>query len=180
MVKSIPWIITCKFYKTPEYFIFKWKLDLIIIKIMENNSVASATPVYTLSVTADLSGIPVHSIRQYIDKGLMIPFKKESSRNLFSQVDIMRLKYIHRLLEKNGLNIAGIRNLLALIPCWAIRQCSNEERAKCQAYISETYPCWEASEKGTRCKNTNCRECEVYRSVENHLDLKSFLKTIIP
>lgn len=147
---------------------------------MGNNSVESTTPVYTLSVTANLSGIPAHSIRQYIDKGLMIPFKKESSRNLFSQVDIQRLKYIHKLLEKDGLNISGIRSLLALIPCWAIRQCSIEERVKCQAYISETYPCWEASEKGTLCRNSNCRECEVYRSVENYPDLKSFLKTIIP
>ena len=147
---------------------------------MGNNSVTSTTPVYTLSVTANLSGVPVHSIRQYIDKGLMIPFKKESSRNLFSQVDILRLKYIHKLLEKDGLNIAGIRTLLALIPCWAIRHCSDEEREKCQAYISETNPCWEASEKGTLCKNTNCRECEVYRSVENFHDLKSFIKTIVP
>jgi len=146
---------------------------------MGNNSVTSTTPVYTLSVTANLSGVPVHSIRQYIDKGLMIPFKKESSRNLFSQVDILRLKYIHKLLEKDGLNIAGIRTLLALIPCWAIRHCSDEEREKCQAYISETNPCWEASEKGTLCKNTNCRECEVYRSVENFPDLKSFIKTIV-
>jgi len=147
---------------------------------MENNSIPSTTAVYTLSVTADLSGIPIHSIRQYIDKGLMIPFKKESSRNLFSMVDILRLKFIHKLLEKDGLNIAGIRTLLAIIPCWAIRHCSDEEREKCQAYISETNPCWEASEKGTLCKNTNCRECEVYRSVENYPDLKSFLKTIVP
>jgi len=43
---------------------------------MENNSVVSTTPVYTLGVASDLSRIPVHSIRQYIDKGLMIPFKK--------------------------------------------------------------------------------------------------------
>lgn len=147
---------------------------------MENNSVASTTPVYTLSVTADLSGIPVHSIRQYIDKGLMIPFKKESGRNLFSQVDILRLKYIHKLLEEDGLNIAGIRTLLALIPCWAIRNCTKEERETCQAYQSEANPCWEASEKGTLCKNTNCRECEVYRIVENYPDIKSFLKTLIP
>jgi len=146
---------------------------------MENNSITSTTPVYTLSVASNLSGIPVHSIRQYIDKGLMIPFKKQSSRNLFSQVDILRLKYIHRLLENDGLNIAGIKTLLALIPCWAIRHCSNEEHEKCQAYISETNPCWEASEKGTLCKNTNCRECEVYRSVENFPDLKSFIKTIV-
>jgi len=147
---------------------------------MDNNSITSSAPVYTLSIAAALSGIPVHSIRQYIDKGLIIPFKKESSRNLFSQVDILRLKYIHKLLTEDGLNIAGIRTLLAHIPCWAIRQCSDEERGKCQAYHSNANPCWEASEKGTLCKNTNCRECEVYLIVESYPDIKSFIRTIIP
>jgi MerR family transcriptional regulator, heat shock protein HspR len=147
---------------------------------LENNSISSTTPVYTLSITAGLSGIPVHSIRQYIDKGLIIPFRKESNRNLFSQVDILRLKYIHKLLNEDGLNIAGIRAILALLPCWAIRKCTAEERDRCQAFHSDTYPCWEASEKGILCKNTNCRECEVYRIVENFPDVKSFLKTFIP
>ena len=147
---------------------------------MEKSSVESTTPVYTLSTTSTLSGIPVHSIRQYIDKGLIIPFKKVSSRNLFYQVDILRLKYIHKLLDEDGLNIAGIRTLLALIPCWAITEYSLAERETCLAYLSDSYPCWEASEKGTLCKNTNCRECEVYRIVENYTDLKSFLKTLIP
>ncbi len=147
---------------------------------MDNNSIASTAPVYTLSITSGLSGIPVHSIRQYIEKGLIIPFKKESKHNLFSQVDILRLKYIHKLLDKDGLNIVGIRALLALIPCWTIRQCSFEERKKCQAFHCDTSPCWEASEKGTRCKNTNCRECAVYRIVENYPDIKSFLKMVLP
>src|SRR5450759_5375280 len=147
---------------------------------MENSSVESTTPVFTLSTTSILSGIHGHSIRQYIDKGLIIPFKKESNRNLFSQVDILRLNFIQKLLDEGGLNIAGIRALLALIPCWAIRQCSNEEPETCLPYLSDSYPCWEASEKGTLCKNTNCRECEVYRIVENYTDLKSFLKTLIP
>ncbi|HEY5123570.1 MAG TPA: MerR family transcriptional regulator [Ignavibacteria bacterium] len=147
---------------------------------MENSLVESTTPVYTLSTTSSLSGIQVHSIRQYIDKGLIIPFKKESNRNLFSQVDILRLKYIHKLLDKDGLNIAGIRTLLAIIPCWAIRKCSVGERETCQAYHSNSYPCWEASEKGTLCKNTNCRECDVYRIVENYADIKSFIKTLLP
>jgi len=146
---------------------------------MKNNSVASTAPVYTLSVAADLSGIPVHSVRQYIDKGLLIPFKKESSRNLFSQVDILRLKYIHKLLDEDGLNIAGIRALMALIPCWAVRECSDKDRKKCQAFNSVAYPCWEASEKGTSCKNIDCRECKVYRIVEDYPDIKTFLKTII-
>ncbi len=147
---------------------------------MENNSVDSTIPVYTLSTTSTLSGIPGHSIRQYIDRGLIIPFKKESNRNLFSQVDILRLKYINNLLNKDGLNITGIRALLALIPCWAITECSLAEREKCQAYHSNANPCWETSEKGTLCKNTNCRECEVYLIVENHPDIKSFIRTIIP
>jgi MerR family transcriptional regulator/heat shock protein HspR len=147
---------------------------------MKNITVEDATPVYTLSITADLSGIPVHSIRQYIDKGLIIPFKKESNRNLFSNVDIQRLKYIHKLLDEHGLNIAGIRTLLALIPCWAVRKCAEEEREKCQAFQSDSYPCWEASEKGLLCKNTNCRECEVYSIVQYYPDVKSFLKTLIP
>ena len=90
---------------------------------MNKNSVESITPVYTLSIASTLSGIPVHSIRQYIYKGLIIPYKKESNRNLFSQVDILRLKYIHKLLVEDGLNIAGIQSILALIPCWAIRKC---------------------------------------------------------
>jgi MerR family transcriptional regulator, heat shock protein HspR len=147
---------------------------------MENSLVEITTPVFTLSTTSILSGIPVHSIRQYIDKGLIIPFKKESNRNLFSQIDILRLKYIHKLLNEGGLNIAGIRALLALIPCWAIRECSLAERETCQAYQSVVNPCWDASEKGTLCKNTNCRECEVYRIVENYSDVKSLLKTLIP
>jgi MerR family transcriptional regulator, heat shock protein HspR len=147
---------------------------------MENNIVESTTPVYTLSTTSILSGIPAHSIRQYIDKGLIIPFKKESNRNLFSQIDILRLKFINNLLNEDGLNIAGIRTLLAVIPCWAVRQCSARERETCQAYQSDSIPCWEASEKGTLCKNTNCRECEVYRIVENYPDIKSFIKTLLP
>jgi MerR family transcriptional regulator/heat shock protein HspR len=146
---------------------------------MENSLVESITAVYTLSTTSTLSGIPVHSIRQYTDKGLIIPFKKESNRNLFSQVDILRLKYIHKLLNEDGLNIAGIRKLFAIIPCWAIRKCSAGERETCQAYHSDDNPCWESSEKGTLCKNTNCRECNVYRIVENYPDVKSFLKTLI-
>jgi hypothetical protein len=91
-------------------------------KIMDNNTVASTTPVYTLSITAGLSGIPVHSIRQYIDKGLIVPFRKESSRNLFSQIDILRLKYIHKLLDEDGLNISGIevRTLEKLEGKWKI------------------------------------------------------------
>lgn len=146
---------------------------------MNNNSFESTTPIYTLGVISGLSGIPVHSIRQYIDKGLIIPFRKESNRNLFSQTDLSRLRFIRKLLFDNGLNVAGIKALLAVIPCWKVRKCKPEEREKCQAFSSSTFPCWEASEKGTLCRNTNCRECEVYQIVENYPDIKTYIKTIV-
>lgn len=40
--------------------------------------------VYTLGVASRLSKIPIPSIRQYMERGLIIPFKKESNRHLFS------------------------------------------------------------------------------------------------
>ena len=136
-------------------------------------------PVYTLSVASRLSGIPIHSIRQYIDKGLIIPYKKDTSRHLFSDVDIVRFKKIRTQLDEQGLNVAGIKSLLALIPCWAIRSCSVGERSNCEAYNSITQPCWEASEKGPECRNINCRECEVYSILEENLDLKVLLKQFL-
>ena len=47
----------------------------------------SSLPLYTLGIASQLSEIPAHSIRQYIDEGLIIPFKLESKRHLFSQQD---------------------------------------------------------------------------------------------
>ena len=144
-----------------------------------SNSLDGSDPVFTLSVISKLSGVPISSIRQYIDRGLIVPYKKDSSRHLFSKVDILRLRYINKLLTEEGLNIAGIRASMALIPCWAIRLCSTKDRHQCEAYHSSSGPCWEASEKGRKCKNKDCRECGVYRFLETDKDIKSLIKTLI-
>ena len=74
-----------------------------------NNIVSSTEPVYSLGTASRLSDISVHSIRQYIDNGLIIAHTTVSKRHLFSQVDILRLKSIKKQLVKKGLNIAGIK-----------------------------------------------------------------------
>ena len=136
-------------------------------------------PIYTLSVAARLSNTPQHSIRQYIDKGLIIPFKTETNRHLFSEVDISRLLCVRKYLNEQGLNIAGIKALFSLVPCWALKPCSVEDRENCEAYHSASYPCWEATNKGPHCKNSDCRVCNVYRISEQCHDLKSLLKKMI-
>ena len=148
-------------------------------QINESPAIDSSQPVYTLSIAAQLSGIPTHSIRQYIDRGLLIPFKLDSKRHLFSPNDINRLKNIHILIHDKGLNFAGIRALMAMIPCWSLRQCSESDRESCNAYIENSNPCWESSQKGRMCKNEDCRECDVYKNISNEVDLKSVIKTLI-
>ena len=137
-------------------------------------------PKYTLGVASKLTEIPTHSIRQYIDKGLLIPYKTETNRHLFSDVDIQRLGCIKDYLDVQGLNVAGIKTLFSLIPCWSIKPCTVEDRKNCNAYLSEGTPCWEASEKGPLCKNTDCRTCKVYRLPEKCSSLKSILRLSIP
>jgi MerR family transcriptional regulator/heat shock protein HspR len=136
-------------------------------------------PVYTLGIASQLSGIPAHSIRQYIDRGLLLPYKLDSKRHLFSRSDISRIKHIHHLIHERGLNFAGIRALMAMVPCWAIRPCGEEDRRSCHAYTAASYPCWEASKKGRVCKNEDCRECEVYKNPIQKGDYKSLIRALI-
>ncbi|HJN04986.1 MAG TPA: MerR family transcriptional regulator [Bacteroidales bacterium] len=146
---------------------------------MENAKLSKPTdPVFTLNIASRLSETPAHSIRQYIDKGLLLPFVTKTGRHLFSEVDITRLKSIKNYLNDHGLNIAGIKAIYSLIPCWAIKKCSLSERNNCGAYSSIATPCWEASNKSFICLNTDCRECEIYRIPENSKDLKDIIKEV--
>ncbi len=143
---------------------------------IEKQPVDPNLPVYTLGIASQLSDIPAHSIRQYIDKGLLIPYKLDSSRHLFSANDIQRLRHIHMLIQEKGLNFAGIKALMAMIPCWEIRPCGKSDRENCNAYASDSIPCWEASEKGRKCKNENCRDCDVYKVLSEGSDFKEVIR----
>ena len=133
-------------------------------------------PVLTLGIISQLSGIPTHSIRQYIEKGLIIPYKQDNKRHLFCMNDVSRLKHIHSLIHDQGLNFAGIRSVLAMVPCWTMHACTEQDRAQCGAYSSNSTPCWEASNKGRICKNEDCRECEVYTCLSFSKDIKSVIR----
>jgi MerR family transcriptional regulator/heat shock protein HspR len=139
----------------------------------------SNTPVYSLSIASQLSGIPAHSIRQYIDKGLLVPYTLESGRHLFSALDVCRLKNIQILIREKGLNFAGIKALISMTPCWYMKNCSRKERMVCDAYNDDSVPCWEASHKGISCKNEDCRECPVYQSLNDTTDFKEKLRDLL-
>ena len=114
------------------------------------NNIDSTQPLYTLRVASSLASTPTHSIRQYIDKGLIIPFRTKTNRHLFSDVDIHRIKCIRKQLVDKKLNIAGVKAMFSMIPCWIMKPCSKEERDDCDAYNSSSLPCWLASKKGSK------------------------------
>lgn len=144
--------------------------------LIENKS---TDPIYALGVAAKLSETSIYSIRQYIDKGLLIPYTTAANRHLFSDVDISRLKCIKNFLTKQGLNVAGIKAIFAMVPCWVLRPCTENDRNNCDAYYSINQMCWEASNKSDLCMNTDCRICEVYRLTENCTDLKELIRKLV-
>ena len=133
--------------------------------------------IYTLGIASKLSGIPTHSIRQYIDKGLILPFRTETNRHLFSEIDVLRLKNIKKYIE-SGLNIAGIKTLYAQIPGYLINSCTDKECETCSAFHVSHLPCWLAKNDGGKCKDKDCRTCEVYMMADPIEDLKKFFLTL--
>ena len=69
--------------------------------------------VYGISVAAELSGIPVQSLRLYERYGLVAPARSNGGTRRYSADDLARLKRISELVEA-GINLAGIGRILDL------------------------------------------------------------------
>jgi hypothetical protein len=120
-------------------------------------------PVISIGVFAERAGLSISAIRKYESEGLLLAYRTPSGHRLFSHEDLRRVEIIHHLIQDLGLNIEGIRRMNALIPCWEILPCREEDRRTCVAYPDTTRPCWTL--KGLSCapQGNECRRCVVYR-----------------
>jgi MerR family transcriptional regulator/heat shock protein HspR len=141
---------------------------------LENNNL----PVYTIGVAANLIGVSVHALRMYESAGILSPKRSETKRRLYSKNDIIRLKCVRHFIEDDGLNIAGIKTVLSLIPCWKLKPCSEEDRGKCDAYHKMGEPCWIVKTRGDICTDVDCRDCEVYLNAANCTNIKELIKQV--
>ncbi|HEU0304757.1 MAG TPA: helix-turn-helix transcriptional regulator, partial [Gaiellaceae bacterium] len=71
-------------------------------------------PRYMISVAADLVGMHPQTLRIYEAKGLLRPGRTPGGTRLYSDEDVQRLQEIQRLTTELGLNLAGVRSVLAL------------------------------------------------------------------
>jgi MerR family transcriptional regulator, heat shock protein HspR len=136
-------------------------------------------PKFTISVTAKLLGISVHTLRMYEREGLFIPFKNSSKHRLFSQADINRIEIIRSIISKEKISINGIKTIYSLIPCWNIVNCSEKERTSCNAFSENNVLCWINNKTALDCKNANCRECSVYLDFFKCDKIQTLLKELL-
>jgi MerR family transcriptional regulator, heat shock protein HspR len=72
------------------------------------------TPIYVISVAAQLAGMHPQTLRQYDRLGLVTPSRASGRGRRYSAYDVAKLRYVQHLSQEEGLNLAGIRHILAL------------------------------------------------------------------
>lgn len=117
--------------------------------------------------------VSVDLLRLYEREGLLIPLKSSKGTRYFTERDYPWIATLLRLVRDEGLNFAGIRRLLGLIPCWEINSCSREHKSNCHQMQSAAQPCWI---KHDCCMiGAECYACEVYRTASQCENLKGLL-----
>jgi MerR family transcriptional regulator/heat shock protein HspR len=107
-------------------------------------------------------GLSFSALRMYEGEGLLLPYRTSTGRRIYSLADLEWVDCIRNAIKERGLNIEGIREILSLIPCWDIYQCSAEVRESCEGYLSSLKPCWSLTKKACSRGAQDCRACDVY------------------
>lgn len=124
-------------------------------------------PVYTIGTAAEILGIHPRTLRLYEEGGLLRPARKKN-RRFYSASDLEWISCIRYLIHEKGLNQEGLRRLLALIPCWEIKGCTESERSQCPIGADRNRPCWDWARQSDT-DSRDCHACEVYLTAWNRV-----------
>jgi MerR family transcriptional regulator/heat shock protein HspR len=72
------------------------------------------TPVFVISVAAQLSGLHAQTLRSYDRLGLVSPGRASGGGRRYSARDIAVLREVQRLSQEEGVNLAGIKRIIEL------------------------------------------------------------------
>ena len=71
-------------------------------------------PVFVISVAAQLAGMHPQTLRTYDRMGLVSPRRTPKRGRRYSTRDITKLRLVQRLSQDEGINLEGIRRILAM------------------------------------------------------------------
>lgn len=72
------------------------------------------TPVFVISVAAQLAGLHAQTLRSYDRMGLVSPGRSDGGGRRYSARDIELLQEVQRLSQDQGVNLAGIKRIIDL------------------------------------------------------------------
>ena len=72
------------------------------------------TPVFVISVAAELAGMHAQTLRQYDRLGLVTPSRTSGGGRRYSQRDVALLREVQRLSQEEGVSLSGIARILEL------------------------------------------------------------------
>jgi len=72
-------------------------------------------PIYTISVAAEILAVHPRTLIMYEHLGMVIPHRTPTNRRRYSQRDIHKLQTIRSLTRQHGVNLTGVRYVLALL-----------------------------------------------------------------
>lgn len=72
------------------------------------------TPVFVISVAAELAGMHAQTLRQYDRLGLVTPKRTRGGGRRYSPRDIDRLREVQRLSQEEGVSLAGVQRIMQL------------------------------------------------------------------
>lgn len=70
--------------------------------------------VFTVSVAASLADMHAQTLRGYDRLGLVVPVRTRGGGRRYSLRDVARLRHVAHLSQNEGINLEGIRRILAL------------------------------------------------------------------
>jgi MerR family transcriptional regulator/heat shock protein HspR len=70
--------------------------------------------VYIISVAAELAGVHPQTLRTYERLGLLRPQRTSGNTRRYSERDIERLRLIQELTQDEGVNLAGVKLIMAM------------------------------------------------------------------
>jgi MerR family transcriptional regulator/heat shock protein HspR len=76
--------------------------------------VSDDSPVYVISVAAELSGLHPQTLRAYDRLGLVSPGRSAGRGRRYSLRDVVMLREVQRLSQEDGVNLSGIKRILEL------------------------------------------------------------------
>lgn len=113
--------------------------------MMVKNMIDEDRGIYTTGTMAKLIGEHPETLRVWERNGLITPLREGTHRK-YSNNDFKRLAFIKHLIDQKGLNIAGVKQIIIMYPCWSRKNCEGGALNNGKVPVNSAKPCWKRKE----------------------------------